>query len=64
MVFDVSERATFENIKKWHQEFRDYSSGTIELVLVGNKTDKERDVVRSEGQRLAHEIGAKYVGKS
>ncbi|KAJ3335638.1 DnaJ sub C member 27 [Kappamyces sp. JEL0680] len=59
MVFDVSDRTTFDNILKWQKEFRDFATGTVELVLVGNKIDKERVVQTSEGKKLAAEIGAR-----
>ena len=40
VVFDVTEKETFENVTKWIQDAKNYcSSYNFEMVLVGNKMD-------------------------
>lgn len=39
LVFDVTNRLSFENVHKWLEETKQYSHDSIELVLVGNKVD-------------------------
>ena len=67
LVYDVSERASFENLKRWRKEFQDYCSPDepVELALIANKVDiKERAVGKEEGQLLAQEWNAKYYETS
>jgi Ras-related protein Rab-2A len=65
LVFDVTRRETFENIKDWYQDIKD-SAPSIALILVGNKIDleEERVVSREEGEELAEELGITYMETS
>jgi small GTP-binding protein len=58
-VFDITRRESFENIKNWIEEAKQYVPG-VPYVLVGNKIDlvDERVVSKKEGISLAEEIGA------
>jgi DnaJ family protein C protein 27 len=61
LVYDVGNRSTFENIANWIQEFKDYSSEEVRLILVANKCDTgKREVSTQEGQAKALAIKAKY----
>ncbi len=55
LVYDVSKRKTFENIKGWLISINEHASENIFKMLVANKIDlvEERDVTRFEGQKLA-----------
>jgi len=66
LVFDVSKRQTFENMEKWHQEFRKGAGEAIRMVLIGNKIDlvNERVVSSQEGKELATKLGIPYVETS
>lgn len=64
LVFDVTNRESFDHIKKWHSEVREHvQPHTILFVLVGQKSDLdgERAVSREEAEQLAEELGAPYV---
>jgi small GTP-binding protein len=65
LVFDVTRRDTFENIKTWYEEIIKESPG-INLILVGNKTDlvDSRVVKKEEGEALAKQLGLSYIETS
>ena len=59
VCYDITSRASFENVNKWIAEARNYRGDDIMIVLVGNKLDDEenRAVTTEEGQNLAREQG-------
>ncbi|KAI9598529.1 P-loop containing nucleoside triphosphate hydrolase protein [Syncephalis fuscata] len=64
LVYDVTNRDTFEELGNWLQELNVYASnGNIVKMIVGNKVDKEaaRVVSREEGQQLAERLGTLFV---
>jgi len=59
IVFDLTNRESFENIKSWYEELKLFTSGEdIPIVIVGNKTDltEERKVFYQEGAKLANNL--------
>ncbi|KAJ3078246.1 Ras- protein Rab-18-B, partial [Quaeritorhiza haematococci] len=69
LVYDVSNRATFEHLRLWFTELDTYSTSpsTIKIV-VGNKCDKDvtgvREVSRKEGEAFARSAGTLFVETS
>jgi small GTP-binding protein len=66
LVYDVTNRSSFENIdKNWYREVKK-ASPNIVLILVGNKIDLEskRVVSRDEGEMLAQNLTLTYVETS
>ena len=66
LVFDVTNRVSFNNIRNWLEELRKVESKELALVIVGNKTDLRSDqdsacITREEGQepasKLSKELG-------
>ena len=55
VVYDISNRESFDNINTWIEDCKSQSPQTIFMVLVGNKNDLEdkRAVTFEEGQELA-----------
>ena len=55
LIYDVTVKKTYENIRKWLNEIKNESSRRISIILVGNKIDCEekREVTTEEGKRLA-----------
>ena len=55
MVYDVSNRESFENIPRWVEEVRANSSDDPVITLVGNKSDltENRMVTTEEAQAFA-----------
>ncbi|BAB56054.1 GTP-binding protein GTP1 [Oryza sativa Japonica Group] len=39
LVYDVTRRATFDNVARWLKELRDHTDPSIVVMLVGNKSD-------------------------
>ena len=63
MVYDISSRASFENVKEvWYPEIKNYGEKFKLISLVGNKCDKyeEEEVPLQEAKDYAKEINAKF----
>ncbi len=66
IVFDLSNRDTFDNVLDWYQELKEFTSDEeIPIVLVGNKSDlsKERQAFYQEGVKLANKLSEKEIVK-
>ena len=55
IVYDISERSSFDNIPKWISFVKNIEKTT--MILCGNKTDLQRDVQKNEGEELAKSEG-------
>ena len=57
IVYDISDRKTFDNVKTWLSECRDMCYKDILICLLGNKCDLEekRAISLEEGQKFADE---------
>ncbi|CAI0380578.1 unnamed protein product [Linum tenue] len=67
VVYDISRRATFDNVDKWLDELRGFSSPDMVIVLVGNKSDvgrQLREVSEEEGRSLAELQGLSFMETS
>ena len=55
LVYDISERQSFENIGKWMNNIVEETDKKVPIILVGNKSDLEqrRTVKKEEGVDLA-----------
>ncbi len=65
LVFDVTRRDTYENVKIWYDESIK-EAPDITFILVGNKIDlaDSRQVSKEEGEALANELGLSYIETS
>ena len=66
VVYDISNRDSFNNVNNWINECKNLSSKSILLVLVGNKSDLEerRQVNVEDGQELADKNGMLFYETS
>ncbi|KAH0687478.1 hypothetical protein KY285_018043 [Solanum tuberosum] len=67
LVYDITRRTTFENLRKWLHELREYGSSDMVIVLVGNKSDlsnSSRQVNIEDGQSLAQLEGLSFLETS
>ncbi|XP_044466262.1 ras-related protein RABA6b [Mangifera indica] len=66
LVYDISRRVTFENMKRWLNELREFGSSCMAIVLVGNKSDltHSRQVDEEEGKTLAQVEGLYFMETS
>ena len=55
IVYDISDRHSFDNIPKWISFVKNIEKTT--MILCGNKTDLQRDVQKNEGEELARREG-------
>ncbi len=57
IVYDITDRKTFDNVKTWLSECRDMCYKDILICLLGNKSDLEekRAISLEEGQKFADE---------
>ena len=66
VVYDITDRESFDNIKQWLKEIDKYAHENVNILLVGNKIDREvkRQVSYDEALELASEYKIKYVETS
>jgi len=66
LVYDVTSRKSFEDVKVWFDEAKTYGNENMYFVLLGNKCELEsnREVAASEGERLARENGMLFFETS
>lgn len=55
LVYDISKRQTYENVKLWLEEMRDHGDANMVAMLVGNKSDMshQRAVPTEEAKSFA-----------
>ncbi|MHA1283620.1 MAG: Rab family GTPase [Promethearchaeota archaeon] len=68
LIFDLTRRKTFEEIKFWYEEITKVLGKEVPFVLIGNKNDLLKDVGRgveiSEAEKLAKEFNSIYIETS
>jgi len=42
LVYDITSFRSFENVKGWMHDIAEYATSGVEVVLIGNKSDRER----------------------
>ena len=66
VVFDVTDRNSFQNVHKWLAECEQFGNLEPVKVLVGNKTDMghQRQVSSDEAKAFAENLGMVYLETS
>jgi len=66
LVYDVTRRETFEHVAGWLEDCVKYSSQSIVIMLIGNKSDldSQRQVTRQEGEEFARKHGLFFLETS
>ena len=66
VVYDITNRNSFENIKSWIDDCKKQSPKNVFLVLIGNKIDLEnnREVTYEEGLKFAQKNGMLFFESS
>ena len=65
LVYDVSNRSSFEHLQTWFNELETYSNPHVIKMIVGNKTDKaSRQVTREEGEAFAQQMNTLFIETS
>lgn len=67
IVFDVTNRTSFNNVSKWYQESANFLPESTIRILVGNKSDMNapyRVISEEEAKALSERLGAEYFETS
>ncbi|XP_077359816.1 ras-related protein Rab-26 isoform X1 [Festucalex cinctus] len=66
LLYDVTNKASFDNIRAWLTEIHEYTQQDVVIMLLGNKADSNHDrvVKREEGEKLAKEFGVPFMETS
>lgn len=66
LVYDVTRRDTFVNVKRWLDEAKINSNSEMVITLVGNKCDldSKRAISTAEGEAFAKEHGLLFIETS
>lgn len=73
LVYDITNRQSFNNVKFWLNEIKNYTSDNTSIILVGNKCDLDtsftdnislREVSENEGKELANEYNLLFIESS
>eukprot|EP00879_Flechtneria_rotunda_P002040 GHRR01002218.1.p1 GENE.GHRR01002218.1~~GHRR01002218.1.p1 ORF type:complete len:215 (+),score=57.19 GHRR01002218.1:336-980(+) len=67
LVYDVTDEASFNNIRNWMRNIEQHASDNVNKILVGNKSDmadEKRAVPYSKGQALADEYNIRFFETS
>ena len=67
VVYDVTKRASFDNVKTWLHEIDRYASENVNKLLVGNKCecdDTVRQVPTAEGKSFAESVSLNFLETS
>ena len=66
LVYDITDVDSFQRIKSWVKELRKMLGTDVCLVIVGNKTDleKDRNVSIEEAEEYASKVGASHFQTS
>jgi small GTP-binding protein len=66
VVYDITNRNSFQNVKSWIEDCRKQSPKTVFMVLIGNKVDLEdnRQVTYDEGSVFAEKNGMLFFETS
>ena len=64
IVFDLSRRESFDNVKKWLNELNTKSNNMKQKILVGNKNDLKRQITTEEAQDFANQFNLIYIETS
>ena len=58
VVYDITNRDSFEHVQNWIQDVKDQSPKTVLIVLVGNKIDLE------ENRAVSYDEGSEFATKN
>ncbi|KAK8690597.1 hypothetical protein V6N13_074129 [Hibiscus sabdariffa] len=66
IVYDVTDQASFQNVKQWLNEIDRYASGSVNKLLVGNKCDliDKKEVPYETAKAFADELGIPFMETS
>nr|XP_060631215.1 ras-related protein Rab-10-like isoform X1 [Anolis sagrei ordinatus] len=66
LVYDVTSTESFQGIAHWMKDIYEKTEETVDIILLGNKCDKEmeRVIPKNRGEKLAWEYGIPFFETS
>jgi len=66
LVYDITDEQSFKDLENWLSEVEKHASANVVRLLVGNKCDLEKDrkVTYEQGEKLAKQLGIKFLETS
>ena len=66
LIFDLTDQNTFNDLKKWIKDIKNYGEKDIQILIVGNKLDlfNQRKVTQSQANNFCKENNYKYIESS
>ena len=66
LVYDVTDRKSFDNIRTWMRNIDQHANEQVVKILLGNKCDMsdKRAVSKEEGEKLAQEFNIDFFETS
>ena len=66
IVFDITNQKSFDSCKDWHKKLVESGEDTVEIILIGNKSDlaPQRQVSKEEAQEFADQHNMPYIETS
>ena len=66
IVYDITNQNSFDSVKQWIEDVKNYADKDTHLVLVGNKIDlkDQRKISKEDGQNLATQNGMDFYESS
>ena len=66
MVYDITDKESFNAVKTWISEIKKYAQSDVVKLLIGNKCDLEtkREIEKEEGKKLAENLGMDFMETS
>ncbi|CAH1115002.1 unnamed protein product [Psylliodes chrysocephalus] len=66
LLYDVTNKISYDNIRAWLGEIREYAQDDVVIMLLGNKADcgMDRAIRREDGERLAREYNVAFMETS
>ena len=65
LLYDVTNQSSFDNIRAWLSEIRQYAEEDVVIMLLGNKVDKaNRVITKEQGEKLAKQYEVSFMETS
>jgi len=65
LLYDVTNQNSFDNIRAWLGEIKQYAEEDVVIMLLGNKVDKpNRVITKEQGEKLAKQYEVSFMETS
>ena len=64
LVYNVTEKKSFQNLQNWMDTISQNADNGVEILILGNKIDLERNVSTEEGQKISSDYNTNFMETS